>query len=622
MANIFLSIPILEKPEFKMIFSTYAAIQSCKDHKVRLFANENDSLISRVRNVHMSAFLNDYPECDYFICIDSDIELVNIYQTNNLLTKLISHDKDFVGGLYPLKQYKNKPTCASVPEGNIDRTEIPFDQGLLPMKWLSSGCWCIKRRVLEQMVKSYPELTYVGDDNMVGKPIHGLCIPEIFEIETEGKTFKKYLSEDWSFPVDPETKVLCAGFVNRKIKDIDIGETVIAFDESPSGQKRQLRFTQVEKKITKILPKVKITTETEEVITTADHKWLIKRGEKNRKSSRKGSKNGERLESPNKSYWEQTKNIQVGDYIYKPFRNISNDTINNDYRRGYLSGLWDGDGNVYKNKKWDSTVSSVRLTDLCILERCSEYLTHFGIDNKIKKNINIKYASYNPECHSKLHGITLCGSQSLALQEIIKITDDYDMMKGYLAGIFDSEGHYDGATINLSQYKEVNETIWRKIKRALEILRIPAKSDKKRHRITKCKNVHDFFMLTTPACTRKLHIRGQHKGRGNLIMPQYKEKVTSITPIPDGKVMCLVTETGTFIANGYASHNCERWKKIGGEIFADTSIVLNHLGKVPFSLWNVQVVSQPIVKEAQQEVPSPTLVTNLPEPGFDLEGNK
>ena len=199
MANIFLSIPILEKPEFKMIFSTYAAIQSCKDHKVRLFANENDSLISRVRNVHMSAFLNDYPECDYFICIDSDIELVNIYQTNNLLTKLISHDKDFVGGLYPLKQYKNKPTCASVPEGNIDRTEIPFDQELLPMKWLSSGCWCIKRRVLEQMVKSYPELTYVGDDNMVGKPIHGLCIPEIFEIETEGKTFKKYLSEDWSF---------------------------------------------------------------------------------------------------------------------------------------------------------------------------------------------------------------------------------------------------------------------------------------------------------------------------------------------------------------------------------------------------------------------------------------
>lgn len=200
MANIFLSIPILEKPEFKMIFSTFQAILSCQNYSVRIFANENDSLISRVRNVHISTFLNEFPECDYFISIDSDIEIVNTFASNNIFTKLIEHDVDFVGALYPLKQWEDKPTCASIPmDPNIDRCNIQMGSGLIKMKWLSSGCWCIKRSALERMVKAYPELEYVGDDNVTGKKIYGLCIPALFEMsDYKGGTYKKYLSEDWA----------------------------------------------------------------------------------------------------------------------------------------------------------------------------------------------------------------------------------------------------------------------------------------------------------------------------------------------------------------------------------------------------------------------------------------
>jgi len=199
---IFLSVPILDRPEFKMIYSMYQAILSCKEHKVRLFVNENDSLISRVRNVHMSLFLEEFKECDYFMSIDSDLEIVNCYSTNNIFTKLISHDKDFVGGLYALKQNTSAPKSSSVPlDISIDRSDIPFDKGLIPMRWLSAGCWCVKRSAVEKMVNSYPELDYVGDDNVAGKPIHGLYNPAIFEIEDEktGTKFNKYLSEDWSF---------------------------------------------------------------------------------------------------------------------------------------------------------------------------------------------------------------------------------------------------------------------------------------------------------------------------------------------------------------------------------------------------------------------------------------
>lgn len=200
MAKIFLSIPILEKPDFKMIYSTYQAILSSGKHQVRMYVNENDSLISRVRNVHLSTFLNDYPDYDYFCSIDSDIEIVNCFATNNIFNKLIDADKDFIGGLYALKQFEKPPMCSSIPlDTNMNRSNIPFNKGIIEMLWLSSGCWMIKRSVIEKMVEAYPELTYVGDDNVAGKPIHGLCIPAIFEVESNGKKFKKYLSEDWAF---------------------------------------------------------------------------------------------------------------------------------------------------------------------------------------------------------------------------------------------------------------------------------------------------------------------------------------------------------------------------------------------------------------------------------------
>ena len=40
MANIFLSVPILGKPELRMIYSTYKAILSSGEHKVRIYFNK------------------------------------------------------------------------------------------------------------------------------------------------------------------------------------------------------------------------------------------------------------------------------------------------------------------------------------------------------------------------------------------------------------------------------------------------------------------------------------------------------------------------------------------------------------------------------------------------------
>jgi len=200
MANIFLSVPILGKPELKMIYSTYKSILSCPQHHVRLYFNENDSLISRVRNTHISTFLHDFPECDYFMSLDSDLEIVNSYPSDNIFTRLIEHDIDFVGGLYAIKK-PGPVQCASI---SIDSQVPQFGTGLKEMRWMSTGCWCLKRCVVEKMVEAYPELEYDGDDNMQGKKVYGFYNPMIYDLQ-EGDfpsvklPFKKYLSEDWSF---------------------------------------------------------------------------------------------------------------------------------------------------------------------------------------------------------------------------------------------------------------------------------------------------------------------------------------------------------------------------------------------------------------------------------------
>ena len=200
MAKIFLSIPIHGKPELKHIYSVYRAILSCPEHQVRIYFNENDSLISRVRNVHISVFLNEYTDCDYFMSLDSDIEIINAFQTNNIFSKLTSHNVDFVGGLYALK----KPGPIRSSSISLDGTVPEFDSGLIETRWLSTGCWCISRAAVERMVEAYPELTYDGDDNAAGQKIHGLYIPMLYDLKENDfpnvkLPFKKYLSEDWSF---------------------------------------------------------------------------------------------------------------------------------------------------------------------------------------------------------------------------------------------------------------------------------------------------------------------------------------------------------------------------------------------------------------------------------------
>ena len=62
MAKILVSYPVLGRPNMRSLQSLYSAIHNCKDHEISIYSSENDSMISRVRNVHLSVFMNEYSD--------------------------------------------------------------------------------------------------------------------------------------------------------------------------------------------------------------------------------------------------------------------------------------------------------------------------------------------------------------------------------------------------------------------------------------------------------------------------------------------------------------------------------------------------------------------------------
>jgi len=200
MASIFLSVPVHERPEMACMMALFKAMTTTS-HKVVFQQLEGDSLISRARNVHISVFLES--KCDWFCSIDSDLDIVNCFRGDNFFDRLVAHDVEFCGGLYALKDSRKRAMSSVAWSGD----PLPkFNSGLVRMRWLSTGMWCLRRDGVEKMCRSYPELEYDADVHTPGKKCWGFYIPLLAEYGhkdfsniPEGKTFKKYLSEDWGY---------------------------------------------------------------------------------------------------------------------------------------------------------------------------------------------------------------------------------------------------------------------------------------------------------------------------------------------------------------------------------------------------------------------------------------
>ena len=143
----------------------------------------NESLISRARNTLVAKFLSN-PDSTHLMFIDADIG----WEPWHLLA-LLNHDKDVVGGLYPMKTIPVKWCVNGIP-GAPDNDP----NGLLEVTKTGTGFMLIKREVFEKL-KGHPAVkpfaNDIGLDASLDKDMKTYFDTAVRE--------NRYYSEDWTF---------------------------------------------------------------------------------------------------------------------------------------------------------------------------------------------------------------------------------------------------------------------------------------------------------------------------------------------------------------------------------------------------------------------------------------
>ena len=143
----------------------------------------NESLISRARNTLTAKFLAT-KESTHLMFIDADIG----WEPWHLLA-LLNHDKDVIGGLYPMKTIPVKWCVNGIP-GAPDNDP----NGLLEVTKTGTGFLLIKRHVLEKL-SSHPAVKPFKND--IGlDPSLDQYMKTYFDTAVREN---RYYSEDWTF---------------------------------------------------------------------------------------------------------------------------------------------------------------------------------------------------------------------------------------------------------------------------------------------------------------------------------------------------------------------------------------------------------------------------------------
>ena len=336
--------------------------------------------------------------------------------------------------------------------------------------------------------------------------------------------------------LDPESLVLNSQLQWIKIKELIEGSKVVAFDEfsGPNEKNRELKYATIEKKWVTRKKATKIKTEDGEFICSEDHKFLNRLGR-----------------------WIEAKKFKIGDKILFAKSPWTAPNINDNYMIGYLRGISDGDATA----RWEPLPGStgktndsrrmvwwrLALTDFCALDRVIEYLNYFNISHP-----GLRPFPKTKESYKDLQKIEIRDQKNLSkLRNLImnhQLNDSLDYQKGYLAGLFDSEGSYS-RVIRISQKKPngIIDTAMAYLKN-LGFDSVKESSGLRlRGRVWDCIR---FLGTTEPAIFRK------YESWIDTAIVHKKSKITSIEHIGERDLIDIQTSTKTFYAQGFPTHNC------------------------------------------------------------------
>jgi DNA repair photolyase len=342
-----------------------------------------------------------------------------------------------------------------------------------------------------------------------------------------------------------ETPVLMADGRTKNLADLRVGDEIYGTVRRTAH--RHYVKTTVLAHWSTIKPAYRVTLEDgTELIASGDHRFLSDRGWKHVTGAERGPDTRPHLTTNNKL-------MGTGRFVDPPRMDV-------DYRRGYLCGMIRGDGNLgtyrYPRRAGGGSVVHrfrLALTDLEALRRARRYLEEIDVPTQ---EFAFQAASARGKPLQAIRTSRRAGVETIKTVIEWPEKPSTEWTKGFLAGIFDAEGHYSGGILRFSN---TDLAIIANITVGLERLGFSSRVEVTGNPNGLCtvrllgglREALRFFHAVDPAISRKRSIDGR------AVRSTERQKVLSIEPLGiDLPMYDITTGTGDFIANGVVSHNC------------------------------------------------------------------
>lgn len=343
---------------------------------------------------------------------------------------------------------------------------------------------------------------------------------------------------------DGESRILMGDGRTRKLGDLCVGDEIYGtyFDGKWRRFTRTLVLAHWEtfKRAYRV-----VLADGTELIASADHRFLTKRGWKHVIGAEQGP-----LQRPHLTLG--TGMMGLGGFVDTP-------AVTDEYRRGYLCGMIRGDGMLFDRRYPRRNGGTTRnrqlrlaLVDLEGLRRTRAYLEEADVEEGPQFMFQAATATRKRVMAFR------AGARAVPLLERIidwpaERTPEWS--RGFLAGIFDAEGSCSQGVLRITN-SDIG--ILDEVMRGLGIFRFDAVLEPPRP--NGCRNVRirgglreriRFFHFVNPAIRRKLDLEGVAlKSMENLDIVEIADLGFSM------RMFDITTGTGDFIANGVVSHNC------------------------------------------------------------------
>ena len=327
----------------------------------------------------------------------------------------------------------------------------------------------------------------------------------------------------WCFTKD--TKILMADLTYKPITKIKISDYILG-----KNQNGQLVYS----KVTKLFARetdnlINIKSKETEITCTPEHPFYYHGGH---------------------DHYTKAINLKGKSLHYFGY----NQEINDEFKRGWLAGVADGDGSFsHNNNNKNSQVFRLKCKDEEMATTFILWANHFNFP--VRKYSGMEKFGY-------FTAIMTLTEKVKSLNKFLTKTNNKDFARGYLAGIYDAEGSGPHKIKQATIYNN-DKKIIKLIASYLKLLNLDFKIyvDSRRGGFHKNDNFHvkinnvpEFFIKCPPKISRK---------RDNILKMSLKSVksrtkiIEATTIIKKTMVYNLETETNNYIANGLLVHNCD-----------------------------------------------------------------